>query len=654
MRLKHVSLKNYRAFESVEFDVPASGVVIVVGPNNSGKTAFLSAIDIVAGVKPGERIVRAGATDAEVTATFELSDNERTALIRDSQTADQWLGSPGLTEITFTWHPRSVNEAFLSGIHIMDGNGVFQAIATMSANTPASNDELSLVALDTVLQQPPHALNFARSSASGGFAREELLARVEIALLYQLLQEWRERYYHFEALRTGTTRTTPSHGATRLSPTGSDLPQALLHLYTRNDPAWHRVVAIMQDVVPDVGVLTTPVEGAEVEVAFHDPHLQRLQNIKDLGTGVEQLLMTAYVGVRQPQGGMVLIEEPETNLHPAAQRALLRHVREWSRERVFVLASHSTIFLDETMGENRVLLVERSAGIATIQDIEGELQDVLLSLGVRLSDVLSAERVVLVEGKIDAEVLRAWFPDLTITRGVAIAPMEGGDQAWHVDILPRLLDAADKLDRTPLAFRDRDELPDAAVERFERQGLVHVFDRRELENYLLDLPAIRRVLDRQAADNPSRQPAKPEADIEQVLREQADLLRDQVVLKRVVATIRTIRLVDRAAVSEILDAGPSLERLLEVVKARLRAEDELIAEITETWRRIESETRAEWEDRWREIAPGAELLEAVWHEHGGSFEKGRDGVMIAREMNAPPDELSDAIAARFCGETSNS
>ena len=98
--------------------------------------------------------------------------------------------------------------------------------------------------------------------------------------------------------------------------------------------------------------------------------------------------MTLYVGVR-PAGSVVIVEEPETNLHPAAQRALLRYIREWSADKLFILATHSTVFLDETLGQNRVLLVERQSGGSTVREPSNALQDVLLSLGIRLSDVLS-------------------------------------------------------------------------------------------------------------------------------------------------------------------------------------------------------------------------------------------------------------------------
>ena len=56
-------------------------------------------------------------------------------------------------------------------------------------------------------------------------------------------------------------------------------------------------------------------------------------NLKDLGTGVEQLLMTLVVGLMEAPPFTLIVEEPETNLHPAGQRALLGHFQRWAEDR---------------------------------------------------------------------------------------------------------------------------------------------------------------------------------------------------------------------------------------------------------------------------------------------------------------------------------
>jgi energy-coupling factor transporter ATP-binding protein EcfA2 len=649
MHLSELRLRDFRAFEDASVEFPPMGVVLVVGANNSGKTSLLSAFDLVAKTRGISSATRIGAVKPIVEATFEVTDEERMRLVGTNPQAGRWLATNAFRQfrVSFT----QVDESSLvESIELRDAGGVFHLVADNQpvAEAPPGNRVARAVDTSSLLNEGPEGRAFEISPvqlSQGGIGDYIPWQVGELAWYSNLLSAWRAGVYHFDALRQGTGRSTASRGVVSLSPTGIDLPEALLHLKSNDDPAWERIVEVMKDIVPDVGTLASPVVGDQVSVAFHNPFLGVKHNVKDLGTGVEQLLMTVYVGVRQPAGSVVIVEEPETNLHPAAQRALLRYIRDWSEDKLFILGTHSTVFLDETLGQNRVVLVERQRGIATGREASADLQDVLLSLGVRLSDVLSAERVLLVEGDSDAEILRGWFPSLSIATGTAIAGMGGGDRAWDIEIYANISNAADRLGRTVLMIRDRDELSSESVGRLEERGLIHVLERRELENYLLDIGAIRTVLDRQAAANPeSRRAASEESVIEELLRATAEGLHDTVILKRVVARIRNVRLISRADVADLIQRGPTLENLLDVVGARVRTHEELTAKIRGFWREETEALDGIWNARWRELAPGAELLAAVWKEHGGAFEKGRDGVMIAREMMSPPIELAAIVA----------
>lgn len=49
MKLSKVSIHNYRSIKDVEFEFPASGILVLVGENNAGKSNIIRAIDLICG-----------------------------------------------------------------------------------------------------------------------------------------------------------------------------------------------------------------------------------------------------------------------------------------------------------------------------------------------------------------------------------------------------------------------------------------------------------------------------------------------------------------------------------------------------------------------------------------------------------------------------
>lgn len=457
----------------------------------------------------------------------------------------------------------------------------------------------------------------------------------------ELLQAWRERYYHFLPLRPGTDRGHQLRAPGGLDPSGTNLPDVLHDLLTNDFERWTRVRRLMEQIVPDVGQLEIRSQGPMVWVAFSDPNVPGFEpNLKDLGTGVEQLLMTIVMGVTQPGPSVVVMEEPETNLHAGAQRALLGLLHEWATDRLFVASTHSQVFLDRAPTLGRLFLVQRDHGTSTVTPLTKEPSEALAALGVRLSDVLSADRLLLVEGLPDREVLKAWFPDLLRDSRVEIIEAPGGDNARFADVLEGWIQAADRLPgRRVLYLRDRDELPKHLLDDLDAKEAVHVLQRRELENYLLDPDAIARVFaERSRSVDP--------AEISTALRQAADELKGLVTLKRTAWEQSSIRLVDRTLFKKLAREGPDLTRLQAAVAERLPS-DCLRDKLAERWAAVEAEIAANWSERWRDWAPGEEVLDALWRKYlAAGYSKRMGGLAIARAMTAPPNELS-TLLTRF-------
>jgi hypothetical protein len=81
--------------------------------------------------------------------------------------------------------------------------------------------------LDPLLLRPSGPVSdgpFALEYAGGGVA--------EVQPVLHLLGDWRSRYYHFRALRSGAPRSANMAAAKRLDPTGQNLIAVLLEMLT--------------------------------------------------------------------------------------------------------------------------------------------------------------------------------------------------------------------------------------------------------------------------------------------------------------------------------------------------------------------------------------------------------------------------------------
>ena len=305
-----------------------------------------------------------------------------------------------------------------------------------------------------------------------------------------------------------------------------------------------------------------------------------------------------------------------------------------------MLSTHSSVFLNRAAGTSSVFLVERAQGASTVRELTGGPSEALTALGVQLSDVLSADRLLVVEGDSDREILTVWFPDLLGNPRVEVAIGRGGDNARFAGIARDLLQAVDRQkSRRLLYLRDRDELSSTALDHLEADPAVYVLQRRELENYLLqDASAIAAALvDRGVVDADEVNSGR----VQEVLREGADRLKPTIVLKRIAGELASRRLVDRKLVAELIQQGPSLDRFHAAIADRLPSEG-LLDDLTKEWVAAEEDLAATWEERWQELAPGSDVLAYLWRTYGRSYDKLQDGLATARRMQAPT-ELTDIL-----------
>lgn len=647
MRIRGVEAENYRAFKHTQITLPRAGLTFVAGANNAGKSALLSALDVVAGRGEPAAVRHGAATSpARVTATFELEDDERLPLLSDAAESTRLMSRGALSEIVMVFEERS-GEA--PGLVELRGPWPDHGLVTIAE---VYWDGTRGGVRSTTLLQPnttgdPSSL---QDRAGGGpFWLDQFISQwPDLQPLWHSFVKWRAGFYHFRALRTGSQRSAQLMSQDLLDPSGSNLGAVLLHLWTNRQDLFLQLRHLMMEIVPEIGQLEIPTSGQTMEVAFADEYLTAFRhNLKDLGTGVEQLLLTLVLGLTEgPYApGTVLIEEPETNLHPAAQRALLSVIQQWPSERLTIIATHSPIMIDWASEAGRLWLVRRARGESTVVPVGTDPLPLLNSLGIRLSDVLSADRILIVEGPSDQDVLATWFPELLRNPRVAVIQGRGGDNARHAALLSEWIRSADTyLQRQILYLRDRDELPSDLIDRLESSGVVHVLRRRELENYLLDAGALACVFAQYTSSRAVTTPPA-EQDVEAAITAAAEELRHTIIINRVAREFYSpIRLMDhrlrRDLVRKAVDEAAFTRSLLD----RLPLESTIRSEIQSRWQQVAMDVEGYEPRDLVNVAPGEEILNAVFLRFlGRRFSKRNDGVAIARAMNGPPADLAAVV-----------
>lgn len=211
---------------------------------------------------------------------------------------------------------------------------------------------------------------------------------------------------------------------------------------------------------------------------------------------------------RASDSTLLAIDEPEIYLHPDVQRQLLTILRRLSCD--VLLATHSVEIIGEADPSELLLVQKGKQSAQRLRDIEG-MQLALAVIGsaqnITLAHLARTKKIVFVEGDSDFKTIRRFakalgFDDLST--GNDLTPFEsGGFSSWEKVKsfawgAKKTIDANLKI----FAVYDRDYYCGEEIQSIEsdlKKELTnaHVLDRKEMENYLLDVNILQRVLAKQ-------------------------------------------------------------------------------------------------------------------------------------------------------------
>ena len=211
---------------------------------------------------------------------------------------------------------------------------------------------------------------------------------------------------------------------------------------------------------------------------------------------------------RNKNADLLVVDEPEVYLHPDVQRQLLSILREVKPD--ILLATHSVELIAEA-DPGEILLIDKTKRSAKrLVDVDG-VQQALENIGsiqnITLTELARYRRILFVEGNNDYSILRRFAKVLGLTAlsaGIGLTAIEsGGFSSWDkIKGLAWGMKRALDSDLSICAVFDRDFRSDDEIQflraEMEKEGVIaHFLCRKEIENYLLCLPALSRALNGQ-------------------------------------------------------------------------------------------------------------------------------------------------------------
>ncbi len=223
-----------------------------------------------------------------------------------------------------------------------------------------------------------------------------------------------------------------------------------------------------------------------------------------MGHGLQMWLQTIWFISRVETNSIVVLDEPDVYLHPDLQRQLIRIVQ--GRFLQTIVATHSVEIMSE-IEPGTLLIIDRRHRTSKYADGQPDVQRLVENLGgvhnIQLARLWSASKCLLVEGE-DLKFLQRFHQRLFDTSRDSLAALPnfslGGWGGWNYAIGTSMT-VRNTVDEKVITYclldsdyHTPDEVADRKKEAKAKGVELHIWSRKEIENYLLVPEAIQRVI----------------------------------------------------------------------------------------------------------------------------------------------------------------
>lgn len=546
-----VEIENYKGYRKSTRLHLKKGINIIVGKNNAGKTALLETLSLDFAANPHRSILTLPTPASHLnnlsiaTITFSLTKDELLNFLletHENKEKEFSLPLPAENDPSQKYFRSQVNEEQTEGFKALHaaydetkfhGFGewffshetftfrvVIEAYSSRrdSANwlTPdgayisprferdLKNDGLVQGYLKFKIDPANRDIIFNSNTQSSGSQkyRDDFITAVGRRLV--------RRAYRFEAERFPAA---PCQLGTNqvLEPDARNLAE-VLHLLQQNFNQFGEFNKLVQEVLPEICQVNSHKLGNEKnegEVLIWTDKAATARNdlafgLEECGSGYGQVLAILYVLLTAKEPQVIIIDEPQSFLHPGAARKLIEILHLYGKAHQIIIATHSPTAITAAEPDT-ITLIRQSNSESNFESIDVEQFEqqriYLADVGVRPSDVFGYDKILWVEGETEEKC----FPlilqkeSIQLKRGMIILKVQhtGDFEGKHADkviaIYQRLSQAQGGIfpDNIGYVFDRELHTPEKLTDlKRLKPNHIHFIERRMYENYLLNPNAI--------------------------------------------------------------------------------------------------------------------------------------------------------------------
>lgn len=408
MKIKKVRLKNYKSIKDGEFE--ASDFNILIGKNNSGKSAILDAIRSYSNnrIKRNEVYGKDESKETKIEVTFELSESEIEQIANNLEDTikreDLEKISVFREEIKYSYSSQKIEQK----IEYIKYEGQFIPIRNFNSDQRRARRIKWSVFPETKYTK----VNKNRDTA-----------------FKQVIKQKLHTLDHLEAFREAEDIRNINYSDS-LQNSGENLTNTFDTIYRNQPEKFEQIkeefVNIMEGVTDLRSIMT---QNNRTTIFVDEKIVDEGFRLNEISSGSKQILiLITKLVLSQDKRDFLLLEEPELHLHPEAQKQIFRLIERISEKRPQIFTTtHSKEFIEESKSSN-VVKIDRKISSELHSVADGEIEKEFQDLGYERGDLLQSNAVILVEGRSDKlilkELARTLERDLE-EYGISVIELEG-------------------------------------------------------------------------------------------------------------------------------------------------------------------------------------------------------------------------------------